>query len=584
VVLPLLGERAGVRAGKHLLYLFLGLFLLRTSLPAQDSKTNTPTASAQTNLPPSDTGGPLLPEQAAYDVTHYDLALRVYPDSQSITGALTVHARITSPIAWLVLDLHTNLAVSAVQAVDSASHPRALPFERHDGRLWIAYPRTRQPGETTRVRVDYGGKPVVARNPPWSGGFTWSKTTNGEPWIGVSCQGEGADLWWPCKDHPSDEPDTMALHFTVPEALTCAANGRLLRVERNRDGTRTFHWFSSQPINNYLVTLNIAPYRTLGGDYESVTGRRIPVTFWILPQDYDKARGLFTHFLKQIRFYEERLGPYPFRRDKIGVAQTPYLGMEHQTITAYGARFKTNAYGFDWLLFHEFGHEWWGNLVTCSDWRDMWLHEGFESYMEALYAESLHGAAAYHKYVNGFRSRRANPNPVAPRESKTGHEIYSAPIYSKGALVLHTLRYLIGDKAFFIALRRMAYPDPRLERVTDGRQCHFATTDDFQHIAEDASGMKLNWFFEVYLRQAKLPKLLTTTNGSQLTLSWAAPENLPFPMPLEIQVANEKRRLDMSNGGAQWSLDSAKELRIDPQRWILKEEPPAATNAVPAKK
>jgi aminopeptidase N len=560
------------------------LFLIHVSLQAQTVKTNAVIPETQTNLPPSDTGGPLLPEQAAYDVTHYDLALRVDPEAQSITGALTVHARIVSPTGWLVLDLHTNLAVSAVTAVDHPARPRPLDFERRESRLWIAFPLTKQPGDTAQVRVAYGGKPVVAKNPPWSGGFTWSKTTNGVPWIGVSCQGEGADLWWPCKDHPSDEPDTMALHITVPQPLICAANGRLQRVVRNPDGTQTFHWYISQPINNYLVTLNIAPYRTIAGGYESVTGMTIPVTFWFLPQDYDKGRVLFTNFLKQIRFYEERLGPYPFRKDKIGVAQTPYLGMEHQTITAYGAKFKTNDYGFDWLLFHEFGHEWWGNLVTCSDWRDMWLHEGFESYMEALYAESLQGEAAYHKYVNGFRSRRASSKPVAPRESKTGHEIYSAPIYSKGALVLHTLRFLIGDKAFFTALRRMAYPDPRMERVSDGRQCRFATTEDFRHIAEQSSGMNLDWFFEIYLRQPKLPRLITATNGHQLTLHWETPEHLAFPMPVEVDLGQGKHRVELPAGTAQFSIQDTKNLRIDPQRWILKEEPPAPTNAVPARR
>ncbi len=559
-------------------------FVLAWNLPAQETNTNKPAASlTQTNLPLSDTGGPLLPEQAAYDVTHYDLALRVDPAARSIAGALTVHARIVSPTAWLVLDLVTNYAVESVTAVDRRGNSAAtLRFERRAGRLWIAFPLTRQPGDTARVRVAYGGKPPVARNPPWSGGFTWV-TTNGQPWIGVSCQGEGADLWWPCKDHPSDEPDTMALHITVPQPLICAANGRLQRVEKHTDGTQTFHWFVSQPINNYGVSLNIAPYRTIEGRYRSVTGGRIPVTFWFLPEHYDEARVLYTNFLRQVRFYEERLGPYPFRKDKIGVAQTPYLGMEHQTITAYGANFKDNAYGFDWLLFHEFGHEWWGNLVSCADWRDMWIHEGFESYMEALFAESLQGEAAYHKYVNSFRSRRANPLAVAPRESKTGVEIYAAPVYSKGALILHTLRYVIGDQAFFTALRRMAYPDPKMERLTNGRQCRFATTDDFQHIAEQASGRKLGWFFELYLRQPGLPKLVTATNDHQLTLRWETPGQLPFPMPVEVHIAGGKHRVDMAGGSAQISIDPAKKLLIDPQRWILKEEPRASTNAPAAR-
>jgi aminopeptidase N len=329
------------------------------------------------------------------------------------------------------------------------------------------------------------------------------------------------------------------------------------------------------------VSINIAPYRTVEGTLKSVSGENVPVFFYAIPEDYEKAQALFPHFLEYLHFIEERLGPYPFRADKIGVAETTYLGMEHQTITAYGNQFKTNAFGFDSLLFHEIGHEWWGNLVTASDWRDMWLHEGFQSYMDALYAGQMKPEGGYQQHLANIRRGIRNFQPVAPRESRTTTQIYfQAPdyvnsdgdIYSKGAWILHTLRYLIGDKAFFTALRRMAYPDPRMEKIKDGRQCRFATTDDFRRIAEEASGMKLDWFFEVYLRQPKLPRLVTETSGNSLVLRWETPEGLPFPMPVEVQWGTKTERVEMPNGTATIPLQPGQMPLFDRDKRILMAE------------
>jgi aminopeptidase N len=517
-------------------------------------------AQRQLGVKPTGSGGPLMPEQATYDVKSYDLTLRVNPDEQSIAGALTVRAQIVHPTAWLVLDLDTPLSVSAVTNVEQADNPLPLRFERREGKIWIDFGTTRQPGAEARVRVEYAGKPRVAPRPPWVGGFIWAKTPSGAPWVGVACQNDGADLWWPCKDHPSDEPDTMSLHITVPQPLVVAANGKLQSVVKNSDGTQTFNWFISTPVNNYDVSINIAPYRTVEGTLKSVSGENVPVFFYAIPEDYEKAQLLFPRFLEYLSFIESRLGPYPFRADKIGVAETTYLGMEHQTITAYGNNFRMNAYGFDGLLFHEIGHEWWGNLVTASDWRDMWLHEGFQSYMDALYAGELKGPAGYSQYLAGMRGGIQNKQAVAPRESRTTTQIYfQAPdyvnsdgdIYSKGAWILHSLRHLIGDKAFFTALRRMAYPDPRMEKIKDGRQCRFATTDDFRQIAEEASGMKLDWFFEVYLRQPELPRLVTETRGNTIVLKWETPANLPLPHARRNSMGQQ----DAARGDAEWDGD-----------------------------
>ncbi len=536
-------------------------------------------AQRDVGVRPTDSGGPLMPEQAAYDIKSYDLDLRINPTEQSIKGVLTAQALIVHPTAWLVLDLDPPLTVDSVALVNPTGDPQALSFERRAGKLWIAFPFTKQPGENVRARVAYGGKPRVSPRPPWAGGFVWAQTAGGQPWIGVACQSDGADLWFPVKDHPSDEPDTVSLHFNVPEPLVVASNGSLRSVVKNQDGTQTFNWFVSNPINNYNITLNVAPYKTIQDKYTSTSGAVVPVTFWVLPEDYEKGMALVKQTQEYLRFFEEYLGPYPFRSEKVGIAQTKYLGMEHQTIIAYGNKFKFDPDGFDWLMFHELGHEWWGNLVTASDWRDFWIHEGFQSFMDTLYLERLRGKDAYFRGMTNRMKSLRNIQPVAPRESRTTVQMYMAgpdyvrsdgDIYGKGAVILHTLRYLIGDKPFFAALRQMAYPDTSREELTNGRQVRFATTDDFQRIAETASGTRLDWFFKVYLRQPKLPRLLSERKGDQLELRWEAPEGLPFPMPVEVQIGNTIKRYDMPSGAVTIPIEAGKTVVVDPQNWVLK--------------
>jgi len=525
---------------------------------------------------PYDSGGPLLPEQASYDVTFYDLSVRVDPAVRSIEGTLRATARITSPLAWFVLDLDPILDVASVAEVQEAGSTQPLVFERRGGKFWAAFPYMKQPGEVVTVEVVYGGQPREAPNPPWDGGFTWAETPSGQPWIATSCQRIGADVWWPVKDHVSDEPDAMALHVTVPEPLVVAANGALRRIEPHADGTHTYHWFISTPINVYNVALNIAPYRTLEASFESVAGDTFPVVFYVLPEDYENGQRLFPEMLDHLRFYEEILGPYPFRTDKYGVAQTPHLGMEHQTIIAYGANFDNGAmtggrdWGFDALHHHELAHEWWGNLVTNAQWSDMWLHEGFGSYMQALYAEYLGDEADYHAYMASIRDGITNRIPLAPRAVYSAEQIYGGDIYVKGAWVLHTLRHLIGEDKLRTALRRMAYPDPALANTTEGCLCRFATTDDFLHLAEAVAGVDLDWFFEVYARQPALPRLVTRQHGTLLELAWETPDDLPFPMPVDVQVGTEVQRVAMPDGRGSLTLPEGVTPVVDPLDLILK--------------
>lgn len=527
-----------------------------------------------TQTPILDSGGPLSPEQASYDVTFYDLNVSINPDTRELDGQVVVRAKVVHPMNHLVLDLDTLLSIQEIWDLSNPKKPVAAPFERNVGKVWIDLGFTRQAGEQVQVRILYGGKPRVAARAPWDGGFTWATTKSGAPWITTTCQGEGADLWWPCKDHVSDEPDSMAFNVRVPEPLVAACNGRLRNTVKHKDGTQTFRWYISTPINIYNVALNIAPYRSIEGPYKSVSGETFPVVFYVLPEDYEKGKKLFTEIFEHIKFYEKLLGPYPFRIDKYGVAQTPHLGMEHQSIIAYGANFNNGSmtggkdWGFDALHHHEFGHEWWGNLVTNADWKDMWIHEGFCTYMQALYMEELKGIQGYHDYLNASR-RFPNNLAVAPLASQSSKQIYRAPIYTKGAWILHALRAVIGKEALLKSMRRLCYNTPEAEKIKDGRQCHFVTTADFQLICEQESGKPLGWFFDVYLRQPQLPKLVSKVEGQQITLRWETPQNLPFNFPIEIKINGKIQRVDLGKESISLSFNPGDKPEVDPNRWGL---------------
>ncbi|NND70872.1 MAG: M1 family metallopeptidase [Rhodothermales bacterium] len=532
-------------------------------------------SNAQEN-DPYDSGGILIAEQAVYDVTHYDLELRIDPDERWIGGTMTMQARMTSPANRIALDLDPLLTVKDVSETVHGDK-RSLDYEHTSGRIWITLGGTRQPGQIIQVAVSYEGNPRVAPNPPWDGGFSWSETADGFAWIATSCQTIGADVWWPVKDHVTDEPDSMSLHITVPDPLVVASNGRLQGVDDNGD-SKTYHWFSSNPINVYNVALNIAPYRTIETDFQSVAGETFPVVFYVLPEDFEKGQELFPEILDHLKFYEEIVGPYPFRADKYGVAQTPHLGMEHQTIIAYGANFDNGSmtggvdFGYDALHHHELAHEWWGNLVTNVDWSDMWLHEGFGSYMQPLYREYLAGPDAYHEQMARARGGIRNQIALAPRGIRSSQQIYTGDIYTKGAWLLHTLRYLIGDDALKTSIRRMAYPTPAMESATDGSQTRFASTDDYKAIAEDISGRDLDWFFEVYARQPALPRLSWSVQGASMTLRWETPNSLPFPMPIDIEVDGSTQRVEFDGSNSTTvTVPEGASIVVDPLNWVLKD-------------
>lgn len=531
-----------------------------------------------------DSGGDLTPELSATNVTFYDLNLKVNPSDSTITGFVDIYFDVVHPSNRIALSLDPRLAISSVEKIQNDSTQLSLNITREEtsSTFFVNYQATLQPGGSEQLRISYEGKPRVAPRPPWDGGMVWDTTSAGEPWIGVAVQSDGAWIWWPNKDHPSDKADSVAINLTMPDDLIVASNGRLRGETDHEDGWKTWHWFVSTPINNYNVTLNAGPYEIIEETYTSVSGEEMPVKFWVLPENLEEGRELFPQFIDQLRFLEEILGPYPFRADKYGVAHAPYLGMEHQTLIAYGAGFEDGALSagqaeFDDLHQHELAHEWWGNLVTAWNWRDFWLHEGIGTYMQPLYSEHLGGKEAYQRSMEYLRSRMAEDPQmaVAPRRSMSTLEITQGTrggdIYFKGAWFLHTLRYVIGDDAFFKVLRRFAYPTEELESVTDGRQVRFATTDDLLHLAEDISRQELGWLFEVYLRQPKLPILHASRRGQLVTLRWVVPDGLDFPMPIEVKIAGEVYTMSPENKRIAFEVGETVEVEVDPDNKILKE-------------
>lgn len=519
--------------------------------------------AAQTTQGGQTSGGTLKVEQACYDVQSYDVSIKVDPTTKSISGATIMDAKAVIPSGTILLDLDSPYTVSKIT---DGKNP--LRFERMRDTIRVYFPASKQPGDSIHIETTYQGKPLVARNAPWDGGIVWAKTPSGADWISVALQGAGADLLFPCKDHPSDRANNATMRLTVPDPLIAVGPGKLESTVKNSDGTSTYVWHMPLPINNYSLVFNAAPYALVNDSLKSVAGQMIPILFYVLPEDKDKAPKLIAEQKNYLAFMEKYCGPYPFRTVKCGIVETPHLGMEHSTAVAYGNKFRLNPDGLDWLLLHEFGHEWWANLVSNADWRDMWIHEGFQSFMDTLYIEQLRGKDAYFQAMRGRRRNIQNRAPVAPR-AETDSSAYGGDIYDKGALTLHALRYLIGDEALFRSIRRMAYPNPEAEKWTDGRALRLVTTEDFVNIASAEAKQDLRWFFEVYVRQPKLPILKASAANGALTLAWEAPDNLPFPMPIDVVVNGKTVRVPMTGGKGSIPFTGAEPV-VDPNGWVLK--------------
>lgn len=481
-------------------------------------------------------GGTLKPEQANMDVRHYTVALTVNPREQSIDGNTTINVVLAQPTTTLLFDLLNNFKVSKVWV-----NNKEQVFTHEKDLITITLSAALS-GPAT-VKIQYAGKPRVAVRPPWDGGFQWAKDSTGNDWIAISCQMEGAKIYFPCKDHPSDEPNEGAdLIITVPKGLVVAGPGLLQKVTHKKSQS-TYHWKTNYTINNYSILFNIGKYKVVSRPYTTVSGNKVPVEFYVLEEHAGKAVHHLEVFERSIRMQEKYFGEYPWVKEKIAIAETPHLGMEHQSMNAYGNKFKYRQVGgedFDQLVHHEFGHEWWGNKVTGKDWGDMWVQEGICSFGDVLFIREAEGEAAYIKRMQELGRHIQNQKPVVLGTNINSDDAYHGDIYGKGAFFMHTLRYVTGDEFFFPALKKF---------VTDARYTYdnLVTTDDVEQFFSHESGTNLKPLFDLYLRTTKKLEIQVTRTGDinyNIKLL-----NYDGVLPLDITTSDGTKRQMIDNKG-----------------------------------
>lgn len=520
-----------------------------------------PGAKAQQTFTRQDSlRGSITPERAWWDLRFYDLSLTVDPAGKTLSGSNSIRYKVLEPGQRLQLDLQQPLQIDAV-----LQDGEQLTFESEGSAHFVHLTKPQRPGATETVTVKYSGAPRVAVRAPWDGGFSWASDAKGQPFVATSCQGLGASAWWPNKDHMYDEPDSMAIAVTVPRPLMDVSNGRLRKVEEG-DGTRTYHWFVSNPINNYGVNVNIAEYVRFGETYAGEKGP-LDLDYYVLPDDLDKAREQFKQVPGMLEAFEYWFGPYPFYEDGFKLVQVPYLGMEHQSSVTYGNRFQNGYLGrdlsgtgwglkFDFIIIHESGHEWFANNITYRDIADMWIHEGFTAYSENLYLDYHFGSQAAAEYTIGTRRNIQNDRPIIGAYDVNSEG--SGDMYYKGANMLHTLRQLVEDDALWRGILRGLNRDFYHQTVT---------TRQIEDYLSRETGKDLSAFFNQYLRTTQIPTLEFRRNGQEMEFRYTDIVE-GFDMPVRIVAGGETRWIFPKAGWNSEPLLEGADLAFDPNFYI----------------
>jgi aminopeptidase N len=482
-------------------------------------------------------GGKIKPEQANMDIRHYTIALNVDIPQKSISGYTVIDLILAQNTHTLLFDLMNDLQVEKVWV-----NGKATPFT-HENNLITVNSSDNLPAGKTSVKVQYSGKPHVAKRPPWEDGFTWATDSTGHPWVAITAEGTGGKIYFPCKDHPSDEPNEgVDMIITVPKDLVVAGPGLLQKVTKQKN-TATYYWKTNYTINNYSIIFNIGDYDVVSSTYTTVDGNKVPMQFYVLKYHADKAQHHLEILEKMAQVKEKYFGEYPWAKEKIGIVETPHLGMEHQSMNAYGNNFKYTKVGgqdFDWLMNHEFGHEWWGNKVTAKDWADYWIHEGIGSFGDALYILDMEGEQAYIDHFKQTAFGIANEKPVVQGKDIDEATAYIGDIYSKGSFFMHTLRYVIGDNIFFPTLKKLATaPQYTYDNLVN--------TDDVEQLFSNASGKNLKPLFDFYLRTTqKLEVHVTAMRSNKYKIQL---DNFDMPLPLDVTTDQGKQKITADKKG-----------------------------------
>jgi len=508
-------------------------------------------------------GGRLSGAQEAMDVKHYLIDLRVDPYKETIGGEVVIKFELLRRTDFIEIDLLDKYTVSSTK-IDGTS----LAFTHEKNKLLIE-----NPGIVLFVDhellIRYGGKPPAAKNPPWSGGFTWSNDVEGRHWVGVSCQSNGAYVWYPCKEHPSDKPNGAEIIITTPKPLMAVSNGVLVSVENTIDRWSRWHWKTEYPISTYNINFTIGNFETIEKT-GYVLDEPIDMVFYVLKEKMSGAVGLLEEAEEHLNFYARAFGQYPWKNEKFGLVHTPFSGMEHQTINAYGNNYEKTELGYDFILFHELGHEWWGNYLSVADWADFWIHEGVGTYAEAMYIEERFGLEKARAFIDDrFKKNITNSAPVVPQRNSTTKQKSGNDVYYKAAHFLHILRYLVGRDILWKTLNEFLYMPKELPM-------NQTSTDEFLSLINENTKKDLRWVFDQYLSSKELPILHMREkekgNKRFIDLWW---KNNGFKMPIEIEYdsfdGKRKKELKLTNKPMRIVVPLKSKLIIDPDRWLLYE-------------
>jgi len=506
--------------------------------------------------------GSITPEREWWDLTYYHLDIQVNPSDSSINGRNTVTYRVKRSAETMQIDLQPPLEIKK-----ATQNGRDLEFSREGNVYWIRMAGTQEPGSICSVELTYGGKPKVSNRPPWEGGITWRTDSKGLPFIASSCQGDGASLWWPCKDHMYDEPDSMLISVTVPSGLMNVSNGRLRSTVRNRNNTTKYNWFVANPINNYGVNINIADYAHFSEVYNGEKGR-LDCDYYVLRENLEKAKVHFKQAPMMLAAFEYWFGPYPFYEDGYKLVEVPYLGMEHQSSVTYGNGYQNGYRGvdqsgsgwgdkFDFIIIHESGHEWFANSITYEDIADMWVHESFINYSESLYVEYFYGKEAGNEYAVGTRRNIRNDRPVTGVYNVNNSG--SGDMYSKGGNMLHTIRQIIDDDEKFRSILR-GLNSEFYHQVVKGYQ--------IEDYISEKTGINLKPVFDQYLRDIRIPVFEYFISDGKLNYRWN--NCVPgFNMPLRIYVSGERMDITPSTKFSSVKLKTEKaEVAVDNNYYV----------------
>lgn len=472
--------------------------------------------------------GEVTAQRRCFDVKHYDLNLHIDPAGKTIGGIVTILSQFTEAADSVQLDLRPQFVIEQL-LLDSVP----VAFKRRYNAVMI--PVTGKPGQLFRLTVSYSGVPDEARRPPWLGGVIWNYDSDLNPWCGVACETEGASVWWPCKDHTSDEADSVSVHLTVPDYLIAVSNGSLQDVQY-KGSTSTWNWKVSYPINTYNITFYAGRFVHIHDVYTSkITGEKLDLDYYVLKENKTTAAKHFSQVKDVLDVYERRFGPYPWYRDGFKLVQSPYEGMEHQTAIAYGEGFQNDyEYHFDYIIVHETAHEWWGNSITAADLGDAWLQEGFATYAEALYVEDTQGEKAYTDYLLNNQLRIKNRRTMEHPHGIRYFNYRDGDIYNKGAWMLHSLRHVLDNDSLFFDIIRTFATTYRAQLVS---------SQTFIDFVNQKTGKDYGWFFNQYLHNRFAPELEYTVKDHKLYYRWSNRTSAPFAMPQRIAGLGGKDQL-----------------------------------------